>query len=117
ARAPPGASRAGWPPWPCSAGGFGGAAWPSRPHRHQGADHVAGALEDAARVVVGKRVERFVQRAPAAGGDPLVRLGHRVAIARLEQEEVAVLVDVPAAEAEVPVDDADRALEDQIGEA
>ena len=37
--------------------------------------------------------------------------------ARLEEEEVAVLVDVPAAEAEVPVDDPDRPVEHQLRQA
>jgi hypothetical protein len=83
---------------------------------HQGPDHLPGPLEHAPGVVVAEQVERFVQIAPLAVGDPLVQLGARLAVGALEQEEVAILVDVASAEAEVPVDDPDRTLEDQAAE-
>src|SRR5690242_2857595 len=54
---------------------------------------------------------------PGAIGDPLVRLGHRVTALRLEEKEVAVLVDRLAAKAEVPIDHTDRAVEEQVAQA
>ncbi len=84
---------------------------PSRADRDEGAHHLPGALEHAAGVVVAQHVERLLQRPPLARGDPLVHLGTGIAIGALEQKEVAVLVDVPAAEAEMPVDDPDGPLE------
>src|SRR5512144_3029724 len=93
--------------------GAGSAIGAPLPHRHERPDHFAGPLEDAARVVVAQHLERLLEHAPAARRDPLVQLRRRVAVGRLEEKEMAVLVDVPAAEAEMPVDDPDRALEDQ----
>src|SRR5512132_2555932 len=93
--------------------GAGRAVGAPLPHRHEGPDHLAGPLEDPARVVVAQHLERLLEDAPAARRDPLVQLRRGVAVGGLEEEEVAVLVDVPAAEAEMPVDHADRALQDQ----
>src|SRR5512140_2787253 len=93
--------------------GAGRAVGPSLPHCDQGPDHLTGALEDPPRIVVAQHLQRLLEHAPPAGGDPLVELRGGVAVGRLEEEEVAVLVDVPAAEAEMPVDDADRPLQDQ----
>src|SRR5438045_424104 len=53
---------------------------------------------------------------PGAIGDAFVRLRYRIAVLRLEQEEMAVLVDGLAAEAEVPVDHADRSVQHEIVE-
>src|SRR5690606_42034900 len=75
---------------------------------HEAAGHLPRAAEDTPRVVVAEDIERLVERFPPRRGDPLVGLGHRLALGRLEQEEVAELVDVLAAEAEVPVDQLDR---------
>src|SRR5687768_862141 len=82
----------------------------ARADRRQRAHHVPGALEHTARIVVGERFQRLVEQAPAACRDAFVGLGRRLPVRRLEQEEMAVLVDVPAAKAEMPVDDADRPL-------
>src|SRR6185312_428023 len=86
---------------------------PTRPDRHQGPDHLARALEHAAGIVVAQRLEGLLERAPLAVGDALVTLREGVAVGTLEQEEVAILVDVAAAEAEVPVDDANGPLQHQ----
>src|SRR5438105_9121704 len=53
---------------------------------------------------------------PGAIGDAFVRLGHRVAVLRLEQKKVAVLVDRLPAEPEVPVDHADRSVQHEVVE-
>src|SRR5919106_6080763 len=54
---------------------------------------------------------------PGALGDPLVALGHRLSAAGFEQEEVAVLVDRLAAEAEVPVDHLYGSMQHQLAQA
>src|SRR5256884_2496432 len=79
--------------------------------------HLGRPLQHAARIVIGDRSPRLLQRIPGAVGDPLFRLRHRVAAARLEQKEVTVLVYRLAAKPEVPVDHLDRAVQDQGVEA
>src|SRR5690349_18626011 len=86
---------------------------PPRPDRHQGPDHLTRAFEHAAGIVVAQRLERVLERAPLALGDALVALRRRLAVGTLEQKKVAVLVNVPAAKAKVPVDDPDRPLQHQ----
>src|SRR5690606_41844610 len=81
---------------------------------HEAAGHLPRAAEDTPRVVVAEDIERLVERFPPRRGDPLVGLGHRLALGRLEQEEVAELVDVLAAEAEVPVAQLDRPDEGEL---
>src|SRR5216110_1540008 len=71
-------------------------------------DHRRGLLEDSAGVVVGDRATRGLRRVPRAVGDAFLRLGHAVALLRLEQEKVAELVDRLATESKVPVDYPDR---------
>jgi hypothetical protein len=51
-----------------------------------------------------------------ARGDSFVDLRTRFALRTLEQKEVTIFVDVSAAEAKVPIDDPDGALEYQPGE-
>src|SRR5205823_13216514 len=53
---------------------------------------------------------------PGAIGDAFVRLRHRVAVLRLEQKKVTVLVDGLPAEPEVPVDHADRSVQHEVVE-
>src|SRR5690606_20769759 len=65
-------------------------------------------VEHAARVLVRDHAHRLVERRPSARGDALGALRRGAAIARLDEEEVAGLVDEPAAEADAPVDDLDR---------
>src|SRR5262249_966310 len=75
---------------------------PSGPDRHPRPHHLAGALEDTPGVVVAEQVERLVQAAPLAVGDSFIELGTRLPVGALEQEEMAILVDVAAAEPEMP---------------
>jgi hypothetical protein len=56
----------------------------------------------------------LVEGIPATFGDPFVNLGIEIRSGTLKQEEVAVLVDAAAPEAEVPIDDLDGAVEDEI---
>src|SRR2546426_12356465 len=71
-------------------------------------------LQHRARVVVGDRAAGLLGGVPRAVGDALLLLRHALAALRLEQEEVAELVDRLAAEAEVPVDDANGAVPHQV---
>jgi hypothetical protein len=61
------------------------------------------------RVGVRDRLLRRLERHPLAGRDALGRLGRRLDLAGLHEEEVADLVDQLAAKAEVPVDRVDPA--------
>src|SRR5512146_840006 len=90
---------------------------PALPGRDQRAHHLSRALEYAARVVVGERLQGPVERLPAEGGDPFLHLGRRLPVGGFEEKEVAVLVDVAAAKAEVPVDAPDGSPERQLGQA
>src|SRR6476646_4305336 len=85
--------------------------------RLQRPNHLAGPLQDTPGVVIAEQVERLVQAAPLAVGDSFIELGTRLPVGALEQEEVAVLVDVAASESEMPIDDADRTLQHQTVEA
>src|SRR5439155_26961430 len=67
-----------------------------------------------ARVVIGDRAPRLLGAVPRAVADAFLRLRHALAAPRLEQEEVAELVDRLAAKSEVPVDHANRAVQHQI---
>src|SRR6185437_13375893 len=67
-----------------------------------------------ARVVVGDRAAGLVGGVPRAVGDALLLLRDALAAPRLEQEEVAELVDGLAAKAEVPVDHPNRAVQHQV---
>src|SRR5256885_184993 len=71
-------------------------------------------LQHRARVVVGDRAAGLLGSVPRAVGDALLLLRDALAALRLEQEEVAELVDRLAAEAEVPVDDANGAVPHQV---
>src|SRR5438552_2362373 len=84
---------------------------------YQSAYHLACALEDTSRVVIAQHLERFVERPPLARGDAFGQLGRCVSGGTLEQEEVTIFVNVPSAKSEMPVDDADGALEAQVIEA
>src|SRR3989442_12734347 len=85
-------------------------------HVREGLDHLRGALEHPARVGVRDRADGLGQLMPGAVGDALLRLRHGISLPRFEQEEVAVLVDRPAAEPEVPVDDLDGAVQHEVAE-
>ncbi len=102
---------------PSVAMGSGCLPGPARPDRHQRAGHLAAAPEHPARVVVAQLLQRLFQRQPLVIGDPLVFLRDHVALGALEEEEMAELVDGAPAEAEMPVDDPDRPVEQQGFEA
>src|SRR5205807_10032840 len=71
-------------------------------------------LQHRARVVVGDRAPRLLGGVPRTIGDAFLRLRHALAAPRLEQEEVAELVDRLAAKPEVPIDHANRAVQHQV---
>ena len=85
-------------------------------HGHEGSRHVSRTLQHTLGIVVAQGLERFIERTPAIIGDALVRLRSHLAGRALEQEEVTELVDVAAAKAEMPVDDPDWTVHDQVGE-
>src|SRR5439155_17153810 len=64
--------------------------------------------------VVGDRAAGLLRRVPRAVGDAFLLLRDALAAPRLEQEEMAELVDRLAAEAKVPVDDANGAVPHQV---
>src|SRR5205823_11050583 len=63
---------------------------------------------------VAYRLLRFLQRLPDTGGDSFRFLRHRIAASRFKQKEMAILVYGLAAESEIPIDDLDRAVEQQL---
>src|SRR5207245_2778939 len=71
-------------------------------------------LQYGARVVIGDRAPRLLGAVPRTIADAFLRLRHAVAGPRLEQEEVAELVDRLAAKPEVPIDHANRAVQHQV---
>jgi hypothetical protein len=87
------------------------------PDRHQCADHFSGPFQDPSSIVIAQDIECLAQRSPLAGRYSLIGLGTGFAIGALEQKEMAVLVDVAAAEAEVPIDDPDRPMQHEVIEA
>ena len=88
-----------------------------RTHGNQRPGHVPRPLEDAPGIVVAQVADRLLQAAPPTRGDALGRLGNRLGVRGLKQEEMAELVDEPTPEPEVPIDDPDGAVEHQVGEA
>src|SRR5207248_4558159 len=66
------------------------------------------------RVVVRDRAARLLGSVPRAIGDAFLRLRDALAASRLEQEEMAELMDRLAAKSEVPVDHPNRAAQREI---